>query len=401
MDTSELQQLYDDYHRKIAKITLDFKRYLYGQINWNARIICIKGERGVGKTTMLLQNILDNYEDIDRTLYASLDNLWFSGRSLLELVDWAYQHGILRLYLDEVHRYPHWSEVLKNIYDNYPDMGIVYTGSSLLMVESGKADLSRRQTSYTLSGMSFREFLDFDGALHIDAIPLDNLLHGHVKIAMTITNKIKVAPLLESYLRHGCYPFYKEVGDDFDLRLRDMVSTVIDTDLPNVENVSFDTLQKTKRLLMIVSEHVPFEPKMSALWKQLSTNNELGLRMLYALDRAKILCLLSANAKSYKFLYKPDKIYLGNPNLMHALCPRVDTGNERETFFMNQLQVGHDVMYPKQGDFLVDGKLLFEVGGKTKTFDQIKDIPGSYLAVDNTEVGFGNRIPLWMFGLLY
>ena len=255
MEDQELRSLLDNYHRKIGKISLDFKRYLYSEINWDARMIGIKGARGVGKTTLLLQHILENYEDIDQTLYASLDDLWFATHSLIDLVDWAYRHGIDRLYLDEVHRYKLWSETLKNIYDNYPDMRIVYTSSSLL-----------------------------------------------------------------------------------------------------------------------------------------------------ALDKAQILSLLTEKAKSYKsykYLYKPEKIFLNNANLMHALCPRVDVGNMRETFFQNQLSVKHEVNAPRKGDFLVNGRYLFEVGGKNKTFDQIKDVPDSFLAVDETEVGYGNRIPLWMFGLLY
>lgn len=401
MENADLQPLFDNYHRKIAKIDLRFKRYLYPQINWKARMIGIKGPRGVGKTTMLLQHILENYEDIDQTLYASLDDLWFASHTLVELVDWAYRHGIMRLYLDEVHRYDQWSINLKNIYDNYPDMSIVYTSSSLLVMDNAKVDLSRRQTVYTLYGMSFREFLVFENALNIEPIPLNELIRHHVRHAMAITSAVKVAPLFEAYLRHGYYPFYRESIEDFPSRLRETVSVVIDSDLPAVENVSFETLQKVKRLLMIICEQVPFEPNMSKLWKQLDTNNELGLRMLYALDKAQILGLLTSKTKSYKHLYKPDKIYLGNPNLMHVLCPRIDKGNERETFFYSQLRVANEVKYPKKGDFLVNYKYLFEVGGSGKTFDQIADVPDSFLAVDDTEVGHGNRIPLWMFGLLY
>ena len=165
--------------------------------------------------------------------------------------------------------------------------------------------------------------------------------------------------------------------------------------------MALQCLQKVKKLLMIISEHVPFEPNMSELWRQLSTDNESGLKMLYSLDKAQVLALLTAKVKNYKSLTKPDKIFLGNPNLMHVLCPKVDKGTERETFFLSQLDVLHDVRYPKQGDFLIDGKQLFEVGGKGKTFDQIADIPDSYLAVDDTEVGSGSRIPLWLFGFLY
>ena len=401
MDSIELQSLFNNYHRKIARIDLRFKRYLYDQINWSARIISIKGARGVGKTTMLLQHILENYEDIDKTLYASLDDLWFATHSLIDLVDWADQHGMQRLYLDEVHKYKGWSETLKNIYDSYPDMSIVYTSSSLLIMDNGKVDLSRRQTAYTLYGLSFREFLAFENVLHYPAIPLEDLLQNHVRHAMQIVQKVKVASYFETYLEHGYYPFYREVGEDFASRLREIVSVVIDSDLPAVENMTFETIQKVKKLVMIISERVPFEPKMSELWAQLATNNELGLRMLYALDKAQILALLTSKAKNYKFLYKPDKIFLGNPNLMHALCPVVNKGNERETLFCCLLQVNNDVKHPLKGDFLVNDKYLFEVGGRKKSFEQISDVPNSFLAVDDTEVGHGNRIPLWLFGFTY
>lgn len=401
MDTIELQSLFNNYHRKIAKIDLRFKRYLFSEVNWKARIIGIKGARGVGKTTMLLQHILDNYKDIDQTLYASLDDLWFSTHSLLDLVDWADQHGITRLYLDEVHRYAKWSETLKNIYDSYPDMSIVYTSSSLLMMDNAKVDLSRRQTTYTLHGLSFREYLAFEGILQVPAIQLDDLLEHHVQHAMRIVKEVKVASYFESYLSHGYYPFYREAGEDYVTRLREAVSVVIDSDLPAVENMSFETLQKVKKLIMIISERVPFEPNMTELWKQLVTNNELGLRMLYALDKAQLLSLLTSKVKNYKLLYKPDKIFLGNTNLMHVLCPSVDKGNERETFFYSQLHVSHDVKYPQQGDFLVDDRYLFEVGGRKKTYEQIADVANSYLAVDDTEVGHGHRIPLWLFGFIY
>ena len=401
MELADIQPIFDSYHRKLAKVDLRFKRYLFSQINWKARLIGIKGARGVGKTTMMLQHILENYKDVDQTLYVSLDDLWFSSFTLMDLVDWAYQHGIMRLYLDEVHRYENWAVNLKNIYDNYPDMSIVYTSSSLLIMDNAKVDLSRRQTTYTLGGMSFREFLALEQAIDIEPIPLTELLKNHVSHAMRIVKEIKVVPLFEAYLEHGCYPFYRESVEDFAPRLREVVSLVIDTDLPSVENVTFETVHKVKRLLMIISERVPFVPNMSELWKQLETNNELGLRMLYALDKAQILGLLTSKAKNYKYLFKPDKIFLGNPNLMHVLCTKADVGNERETFFFSQLSVASEVKYPKRGDFLINDKYLFEVGGKRKNFEQIADVPNSFLAVDDTEVGVGNRIPLWMFGLLY
>ena len=401
MDQTDLQPLYDNYHRKIAKIDLRFKRYLYRQINWKTRIISIRGPRGVGKTTMLLQHILENYEDIDQTLYVSLDDLWFATHNLMDLVDWADRHGISRLYLDEVHRYDEWSLILKNIYDNYPDMSIVYTGSSLLVIDNAVADMSRRQTSYTLYGLSLREYLELEGILSYEPVPLEDLPGSHVRIAMDIIGRIKIAPIFERYLSQGYYPFYRESPEDFPMRLRETVTAVIDSDLPSVERVAYETLQKVRRLLMIISENVPFEPNMAELWRQLSTDNELGLKMLYALDKAQILTLLNVKAKSYKYLTKPDKIYLANPNLMHALCPQVDIGNERETFFLSQLRVGHNISFPNRGDFLIDGKYMFEVGGKGKSFEQIAGVSDSFLAVDDTDVGYGNRIPLWLFGFLY
>lgn len=401
METIAIQSLIETYHRKINKIDLKFKRYLYSQINWKARIISIKGARGVGKTTMLLQHILETYDNIDDTLYVSLDDLWFANQSLLDLVDWAYRHGIKRLYLDEVHRYALWSESLKNIYDNYPDMSIVYTGSSLLLIDHGKVDLSRRQTSYTLYGMSFREFLAYNEVVDTDAFSLEDLLSNHVKYAIQIARQTAISYWFEKYLQHGYYPFYNEEPEDFNDRLRETVNAVLDFDLPAVENMSFETIQKVKKLLMLISSNVPFQPKMSELWRQLATHNELGLKMLYTLNKAQILALLSSEAHNYKKLHKPDKIFLDNPNLMYALCPKVNKGNERETFFYNQLKIKHNVSCPQTGDFIIDDRWLFEVGGKKKSFDQIADIPDSYLAIDDIESGYGNRIPLWLFGFLY
>lgn len=394
IENTNIQPLIDNYRRRMVKVPSKFKRYLYKQINWNVRMIGIKGARGVGKTTLLLQHIIDTYKNIDDTLYASLDDLWFQTHSLMELVDWADQRGINRLYLDEVHRYPNWALTLKNIYDSYPDMKIVYTSSSILNMDNSQVDLSRRQTVYTLYGLSFREFLEFENILKIPAVTLPELLETHVNTAMQIVNKAKIAAAFEKYLTYGFYPFYKAVGDDWKSRLQAVVTVVIENDLPAVETVSFDTIQKIKKLLMLICSQVPFVPKKSILWKQLETNNDLGLKMLYALDKAQILTLSTKKDKNYKHLCKPDKIFLSNTTLMHALCSTVDQGNERETFFMSMASVVSDVKMPENGDFLLNDKYLFEVGGKKKTFDQIKDIKDSYLAVDDTEIGYGNRIPL-------
>ena len=401
MEKTEIEILYNTYYRKLSKVSLQYTRYLYEKINWNVRLIGIKGARGVGKTTMLLQRIKRTSPDGNTAFYISLDDLWFETHSLIELVEYLYTHGITHLYLDEVHRYPDWARNLKNITDNYPDLSIVYTGSSMLEIDNSKVDLSRRQTVYEMPGFSFREYLAFEKVLEVTPIPLEELLNQHVALSMEITSSIKILPWFEKYLQYGYYPFYKESMEDYPIRLQEVTSLIIDTDLPAVEDIEYSTVQKAKKMLMILAERVPFTPNISQLCKELGTTREVGLRMLYALERAGLLNLLTTEVKNYKTLSKPEKVYLNNTNLMYALTSRVDKGNLRETFFLNQISNIYPTYMPPKGDFLIDNTYLFEVGGKSKTFDQIKDVPNSYLAIDDVEYGHKKRIPLWMFGLLY
>lgn len=401
MEKAEFEILYNTYYRKLSKVSLQYTRYLYEKINWNVRLIGIKGARGVGKTTMLLQRIKRTSPDGNTAFYISLDDLWFETHSLIELVEYLYTHGITHLYLDEVHRYPDWARNLKNITDNYPDLSIVYTGSSMLEIDNSKVDLSRRQTVYEMPGFSFREYLAFEKVLEFTPIPLEELLNQHVALSMEITSSIKILPWFEKYLQYGYYPFYKESMEDYPIRLQEVTSLIIDTDLPAVEDIEYSTVQKAKKMLMILAERVPFTPNISQLCKELGTTREVGLRMLYALERAGLLNLLTTEVKNYKTLSKPEKVYLNNTNLMYALTSRVDKGNLRETFFLNQISNIYPTYMPPKGDFLIDNTYLFEVGGKSKTFDQIKDVPNSYLAIDDVEYGHKKRIPLWMFGLLY
>lgn len=401
MELSDIRPIVAFYHSKLANATLDFKRYLYPQINWDARVIGIKGERGVGKTTMLLQRIKEKYSKPDDTFYISLDHYWFRTHELQDLIEFMYRRGITEFYIDEVHKYKGWSVILKNLVDEHDDLRIVYTGSSLLEIDNAKVDMSRRQTPYTLKGMSFREYLEYEGILKMDAVSLKDLLKDHVSIAMNITTKTKVLVAFDTYLRTGVYPFYKDAGQDFLVRLKEVVDTVIESDLPAVEKITFDTVEKCKKLLMIIAENVPLQPNVDRLAVSLGTTRDTLLKLLYKLDKAEILELLTVELKNYKKLVNPEKIFLGNTNLMYALSPRIETGTLRETFFIDQCASVGTVQMPPKGDFLVNGKYLFEVGGEVKTFDQIADIPNSYLAVDGIETGYGARIPLWMFGLLY
>ncbi len=402
MENASIETLYEISERLVKSVKTDFTRYLYDKINWDCDLIGIKGARGVGKTTLMLQRIKQNFKnDPSKVLYVSLDNLWFANHTLSQVVDYHYKNGGTHIFIDEIHKYPNWQTLLKNIVDEYPGFNVVYTGSSMLKIDYHKGDLSRRQIMYTLKGLSFREFIEYETELKFQAVDLRTLLQTHSEMALEITEKLKILPLFDKYLKYGYYPFYKKDLAGFPARLQETIKSILNDDMPYVEDITRATKQKIMKMLMIIAENVPQTPKMSDLYAALETSREQGLKMLSFLERADLLATLSAVAKNIKYLSKPDKIYLNNPNLMYALTPNANTGTLRETFFLNQLSYVGEVNYPKQGDFLCQQKYLFEVGGHKKTFDQIKDIPDSYLAVDDIETGRRNRIPLYMFGFLY
>ncbi|MFZ1237588.1 MAG: AAA family ATPase [Prevotella sp.] len=401
MEQKDVFPLQTIYHRRLAMTDMRFMRFMSNKINWKSRLVGIRGSRGAGKTTLLLQHIKQNFANIDDALWISLDNIWFKTHSLLELVEYLYSHGLRYLFVDEVHKYSDWVIVLKNIYDSYPDLNVVYTGSSMLEIDHSLSDLSRRQSLYTLPVMSFREYLAFTGIMDVAPITLEDLLCNHVALSMDLASKTKMLKAFGEYLDKGCYPFFLEAGDDYYMRLAAIASMVIESDMPAVENVSYATVEKTKKLLAIIAQSVPLVPNVNKLGQALETTRDNCLRMLYILDKAQIISLLTKTEKNYKHLSSPEKIYLGNTNLMTALGTNANIGNKRETFFNNQLQAVASVTMPQKGDFLVSGKYLFEVGGSSKSFDQIRNEPNSFLAIDDIELGTSNRIPLWMFGLLY
>ena len=337
MEATEILPLITVYHRKLAETPLTFKRSLYSSINWDVRMLGIKGEKGVGKTTLVLQHIKETFDNPDDALYVSMDNLWFKTHSIIDLVDYLYSIGVYSLFLDEIHKYPDWTTVLKNLYDNYPKLNVVYTGSSMLRIDNSKVDLSRRQTLYKLHNLSFREYLEYEGIASFEPHPLEDVLKNHVKYAMEITSRAKVLKYFQDYLSHGMYPFYKESHSDFHIRLSEAVTQTLESDLPAVEDVTFETVQKAGRLLMITAESLPFVPNVNRLCESLGTTRGSCLKMLYALDRAGVMNLLTAELKNYKKLVNPDKIFLGNPNIMYALGGKTETGTIRETFFANQV----------------------------------------------------------------
>ena len=403
MEDKDVQRLLEISDRLVRGTSLAFKRQLHSAINWDNRLLCIKGAKGTGKTTLVLQLIKENNPKSNgKALYVSLDGIWFAAHSLLDLADWHWKHGGTHLFLDEVHHMKPWQMLVKNMYDSYPEMHIAYTGSSMLRLESEGGDLSRRQVPYFLPVLSFREYLQFEGVLDVEALSLGEVLENHREIASDICGKIRVFEHFPKYLSHGCYPFYKEGVAEFALRLGAIVNQILELDYPAIDAVSPVTITKAKKMLAILAESVPQTPRMAQLYRELETDRNQGLKILKALERAGLLQLLSAEKATLKNMSRPDKILLDNVNLMHALAPEVVAGCARETFALNQLRsAGHLVTYPSQGDFLVDGKYLFEVGGAGKGFDQIRDLPNSFVLADGIEIGIGSKIPLWLLGFLY
>jgi len=375
-------------------------RYLYHNIDWNERCVAIIGAKGVGKTTMLLQHIKATFENKNEALYASLDNSWFANHTIYELADEFYMNGGTHLFLDEIHHYPNWATEIKNIYDSFPKLKIVFTGSSLLQIYKSTTDLSRRVVYETLEGLSFREFLKFENVGDFPSYSLHDIVENHQNIAFEITENIKIMPLFKKYLKHGYYLFYKQGLKKYDYKLQEAINNVINVDIPAVENIEFASRYKIKRLLSVLSELVPYTPKITDLGNAIDTNRNNTVKYLSLLANAKLLNLISHKDKTIGDLTKPDKVLLNNTNLAYVFGDNANIGSARETFFVNQVGAVSDIYLAKQGDFIVD-KYTFEVGGKTKAFDQIKNIPNSFVVADDIEIGHKNKIPLWLFGMLY
>ncbi len=402
MEDSEITPLAAALDRRIEETEVAYHRPLYFELDWDERLVCIKGAKGTGKTTMMLQFLKEHPEVLNKSFYVSLDSLWFSNHNPMEVVEWLHNNGGKQIFLDEVHHFKSWQTLIKNIYDDYPRMKIVYSGSSLMKLNAGGGDLSRRQRTYELKGLSFREFLEFEGLGTFKSVSLGEILKNHRNVARGIASKVPVMRHFRKYLEGGYYPFYKSARGGYLERIAQIVAQILERDWPETEDVTLATIKKTEKMLMILAASCPQVPKMNELYAQLETDRNQGLKMLYALERAGILSLLSSKSADLGNMSRPDKIYCDNPNLMYALAIEANIGTVRETFFLNQLRSsGHKVVYPPQGDFLVDGHYLFEVGGAKKKFGQIKDIPDSFVVVDGMETGIGNKIPLWLFGFLY
>jgi len=398
-----MEELFDFFHRELRKTDLSFQRYLIDDIDWEGRLSAITGARGTGKTIMILQHIKKTFGDSPKeVLYVSADNIWFSGNRLFDLANDFEKQGGKYLFIDEVHKYENWSQEIKNIYDSFSDLKVVITGSSMLQIYKGNADLSRRAVHYVLNGLSFREFLKYDQNIDFERFTLEEILQNHIEIAGSVNDKIRPLPLFNTYLKQGYYPYYKSDKRFYLSKLANTVNLILEMDLPAVEKIETYSIRKIKKLLWIISQSVPFTPKITDLAKDLDVSRNSLLNYLTILGRGGLVNLLQSSTKGINSLAKPEKIYLNNTNQIYAFnANKPDIGNLRETFFFNQLQAVSEVTSSKKADFTVDNNYIFEVGGKNKGHEQVVGLENAYLALDNLEYGFGNKIPLWLFGMLY
>ena len=373
------------------------------EVNWNARLIGIKGARGVGKTTLILQYLKINFTDNRAlTLYVSLDSFAFRGKTLLGLADEFVRNGGKHLFLDEVHKYPNWAQELKNIYDDYSELQIVFTGSSLLEILNSRADLSRRVVIYHMQGLSFREFIMLETGIYFTPLTLESILKDHLHLAGLINAKIKVFPHFEKYLKQGYYPFYREELDLYEQRVEEVINMMLEIELPLLRGMDIGLVPKIKQLLVIISESVPFVPNIVNLSQKIEIHRTTLMSYLFYLQELGLTYHLLKEARGSVRLQKPAKIYLENTNLMYVLSSfSANRGNVRETFFANQVGYKHKISFHEKTDFLVDNTYAFEIGGKDKSKKQITGIENAYIVSDEIEYGYQNKIPIWLFGFLY
>lgn len=389
-----MEQLFEYFDRKLRETPTDLVRYMYERIAWGGHALGLVGPRGVGKSTLLLQYIKMQLGTKD-TLYVSADHLYFSSHSLVEVADRFYKMGGKHLFVDEIHKYKGWSAEVKQIYDSYADLQLVISGSSILDITKGVADLSRRVPIYEMQGLSFREYLHLFHGIRMKAVSMEQLLRH----AYGIPGLEHPLPLFHDYLRRGYYPFGRD--DAFEMELMQVVTQTMESDIPLYLNTSVSTGRKLKQLLMVIAESVPFKPVIQKLAEVTGISRNYVQDYLLYIERAGMIAQLRDAVGGIRGLGKTEKVYLDNTNLVYVLAPqRADIGNVRETFFMNQLRVVSDVMCSPVSDFFAEGR-TFEIGGRKKGKKQIAGVENGFVVKDDIETGYANVLPLWAFGLMY
>ena len=400
---------FQELQKQLQFINLKTKRYLYHSINWENRLIFLLGQRGVGKTTLILQHIKQNYKNSSKVLYISVDNPYFKTISLYEFATMFESYGGEILFIDEVHKYKEFSSHIKSIYDS-TKLKLVVSGSSMLQISSKEADLSRRAITYHLANLSFREYLNFTQKLDLPSFSLDDVLHNHIELSNDIISQIKPLEFFKIYLQNGCYPFILNNNDSYTHLLVGVINQIIEIDMPYIANINFNQIDKIKKLIYLLSTSVPLKPNISKLSANSSISRPTLLEYLALLEKANLTISINQKARGYGVLSKPDKLFMNNTNLIYAVSQNNEIGTLRETFFVNQIKstyineaklIDDDILLSDSGDFLLKNRYTVEIGGKSKSFKQIKNLKDSFVVADDIEVGFGNKIPLWLFGFLY
>lgn len=390
-----MRTLIDRYRMLIEETSTDYVRDIHDSIDWNDQLIAIMGARGVGKTTLVLQHI-KLHEDLGKTLFVYADDVWFSAHTLFDLAELFYKEGGKALYIDEIHKYANWSQEIKNISDSLPRLRVCYTGSSVLDLQKGSHDLSRRLLNYHLYGLSFREYIALSRGIDIPKHTLEQILSGEIDFPF---DKYRPIELFKEYLKEGYYPFFRRSG--YYLRLNNIINTVIEQDIPRFAELTVSMAEKLKILLYIIAQSVPFKPNYTKIARDIDTNRNIVSDLVVWLEKAELINVLRDETNGIKLLGKVNKIYLNNPNLAYALSDDIpNIGNIRETIFLTWLKVGHKITASSVSDFKV-GDYTFEVGGKNKGQAQVKDVKNAYIVKDDIEHGFKEVVPLWAFGLLY
>lgn len=395
-----LDKLFEKYSKIINLQHYTYKRYFYNSIDFRDKMIGIIGARGTGKTTALLQYLENLDVAFEKKLYFSADSIILSNIKLYDIADEFSKSGGEVLVIDEIHKYKNYEYELKEIYD-FLDLKVIFSGSSAMQLEHKKADLSRRAVLYRIEGLSFREFLELKTKKSFKSFSLEEILKDHTSIAHEITKEIKPFEYFKEYLANGYYPYYFENKNTYSFKLEETINTIIESDLPLIFNIEPQYIQKLKQLVALICSAKPYELNITQLANKIEINRTTLYQYIEYLSLGKVFFSLKAKTKSDNIFSKPNKLYLNNTNLASNYCGVNEIGTIRELFFAMQLRCNHKLHYPTKGDFLVDEKYTFEIGGKNKGFEQIKDIKNSFVVADDIEVGFKNKIPLYLFGFLY
>lgn len=403
-----MDALFRKSDRLLANTGMDIVRDKMEEIHWNSQLITIIGAKGVGKSTLIRQHLKQNYKPGDhRVLYCSADTVDMSTRTLVELAEEFSIRGGELLAIDEIHKYKpgtsDWSREIKEIYELFPDLKMIVSGSSLLRMREGDADLSRRAVKYTMPGLSFREALRFYHGLTFPKWTLDDILAHPYDLWQSVSAKCKPVALLKEYLTKGYYPFLLEGEGEYYTKIEQVIGYIVETELPQICRVDVSNVRKLQALIAMICSETPFELNANRIAAALEIGRDTVVEYLKYLGDAKVLNLLYSDKKKIGKLSKPDKVYLENPNIMYALAPtKVEVGTLRETFAVGCLSESHNVEYGKtQGDFKVDAKYTFEIGGRSKDFSQIAGVKDSYIFADDWDMPDGAKLPLWMLGFLY